>query len=117
MAINDSFNYAYFKNVMKIADEDDAIYALTFRSTLDHINVFYGIDIDALITAATDIDYELQLAIFKHVKHQVQLIQANADLIGAVTDAQGGRTTYDKKIPKDVIAVYKAYSTEPPAYL
>jgi hypothetical protein len=113
MANTDLFTYAYLKQVMKIADEDDALYALALRSVFDHLNTYHTIDVEN----ATDVPYELQLAIFRHTKYLVELIRSNTDVIASSTDSKGDKVTYNAAPPKPILWTYKAYSDEPPAYL
>ena len=113
MASATAFNFFNFKTLMKVADIDEATYGFIIRSIFLELKDDYGIDIDTL----TDVPFDLQLAVFTHAKFIYTVTTDNLHTIKSVSDAAGGRTTYNVELPKEIGWTYKRYSDIPPASL
>jgi len=109
----EQFSFTHFKQVMAVADIDEPTYALILRSVFAHLRTFHNLDIDT----RTAIEFDLMYAIYRHAKYIFETYKNNTDIINSVNDPAGNKTTFNRKIPKEISGVYKAYSPEPPAYL
>lgn len=111
MALQDTFNFILFKNAMGVPDEAEGAYAFILKYIFTDIKTTYGIDISTM----TEVPDDLKYAIFQHAKYLYTTQQNLTSVFDSVTDKKTGTAKYDPKFPKDILRVYRNYSSEPPA--